>query len=104
MTWNLRSPCPVIVAQCTHGEQGSQDVITSTRPVIACRPKRLMPPPPHIQDVNTCISVLSIPSLNGNAKQCMRDRRAAGEAGKAGDVNTAAFTACAATKTTRAVR
>ena len=40
MTWNFCSPCPkiVVATNCTHGEQGSQDVIPCTRPVEACRP------------------------------------------------------------------
>jgi len=77
ITWNFRSRegkwhetfaplCPKIVlaTNCTHGEPGSQDVIPCTRPVEACRPKRLMRQPPHmLQDINTCISALSIPSL-----------------------------------------
>jgi len=72
--WNFRSMelsfpgtfaplCPkiVLVTNCKHGEPGSQD--PCTRPVEACRPKRLMRPPPHMQDINTCTSACTIGTL-----------------------------------------
>ena len=56
MACNFHStPCPkiVVATNCTHGEQGSQDVIPCTRPVEACRPSEVLSSSEDMATVDT---------------------------------------------------